>query len=241
VKHAREWWNYLRRPTIFPVIVAIIVGPIVSLLVFSLSDLQGMWRFVGFGTMVALVLGLIVAWLQRGAIGLMLSEVTVSIPEFSEVKFVVNSEYRRVAWKLFIETMTRVATQPLPTEHGFLREALTSLYGVFSTTRELLKTMEPSRVEKGMTVEILAMQMLNREIRPFLAKWHPALKRFEETSQAAAESEWGQSSACRSELDILRRRLVEYGKAFGELGGVKQLDRFFNEGTPLTTLPPKTN
>jgi hypothetical protein len=69
---------------------------------------------------------------SRRAQSLTLSEITLSIPEFAEMKFAVNAEYRRVAWNLFIETLTRMATQPLGPEDGSLREALTSLYTRFS-------------------------------------------------------------------------------------------------------------
>src|SRR4030095_10103777 len=106
---------------------------------------------------------------------LTLAEMTLTVPEFAEMKFAVNSEYRRVAWKLFVETLTRVATQPLQHQTGFLREAMTSLYNLFTHTRELLKNMHPSKPTSEITVEVFAVNMLNREIRPFLSKWHVQL------------------------------------------------------------------
>jgi hypothetical protein len=38
----------------------------------------------------------------------------------------------------------RISTRPLAEEEGFIREALTSLYGLFATTRDTLKASRPS-------------------------------------------------------------------------------------------------
>ena len=131
------------------------------------------------GGLIGLVVSAIFVAYIRRLDALALSEITLTVPEFAEMKFAVNSEYRRVAWKLFIETLTRVATQPLRTDHGSLREAIGSLHGLFTDTRELLKTMHPSKPIGGITVEVCAVKMLNQEIRPFLSKWHVRLRDFQ--------------------------------------------------------------
>jgi hypothetical protein len=143
------------------------------------------------------------------------------------MKFAINSEFRRVAWKLFIETLTRVATQPLGAEEGSLREALASLYSLFAATRELLKNMPPSKPTTKATVEMLAVRMLNQEIRPFLSKWHVRLKAFESAAPEQHESQWSENLACRKELEALRNRLITYTLAFGELADVRDVTRFF--------------
>jgi len=158
---------------------------------------------------------------------LTLSEIKINVPEFAELKFAINDEYRRVAWKVFIEALTRVATQPLGAEDGSLREALTSLHGLFATTRDLLKNMKPSKPTSNVTVEVFAVKMLNQEIRPFLSKWHIQLKKFESTNPDAPESEWHENVDCRKELEGLSDRLIKYTTAFGELAGVQNVAGFF--------------
>jgi len=125
-----------------------------------------------------------------------------------------------------VETLTRVATQPLANEAGFLREAMTSLYNLFTDTRQLLKNMHPSKPTSEVTVEVFAVKMLNQEIRPFLSKWHVQLKEFESTHPNVSESDWPENANCRKELEALRNRLISYTKAFGELAGLKNTDRF---------------
>ena len=41
----------------------------------------------------------------------LLTEVKITVPQVSELTFVVNNEARQVAWKLYIETVTRVSTR----------------------------------------------------------------------------------------------------------------------------------
>ena len=207
--------------------IGAIVGVLVGWLVFSVSILKGKSLFLEGGGLIGLVVSaLFVAYTTRRFGALALSEITVSVPEFAEMKFAVNSEYRRVAWKLFIETLTRVATQPLGTEHGSLREAISSLHRLFTDTRELLKTMHPSKPTAGITVEVCAVKMLNQEIRPFLSRWHVRLQEFESRHNEITEADWPDNAACRKELEALRDRLISYTRAFGELAGLKNTERF---------------
>ncbi|PZR77225.1 MAG: hypothetical protein DLM73_00215 [Chthoniobacterales bacterium] len=210
------------------------LGLAVGWLIFSVSSLTGKALFITEGGLIGLVVSaLFVAYTRRSDV-LTLSEITINVPEFAEMKFAVNSEYRQVAWKLFIETLTRVATQPLDTEAGSLREALSSLYKLFSETRELLKDMRPSKPTTGVTVEVFAVKMLNQEIRPFLSKWHVELKAFELTHRDRPDVYWDQNPDCRKELEALRSRLISYAKAFGELAGLKNTERFFALDRPMS-------
>jgi hypothetical protein len=213
--------------------VGISIGVLVGWLVFSVSALTGKPLFIVGGGLIGLIIAAIGLAYNRGAAFLTLSEMTVNFPQLGEMKFVINSEYRRVAWKLFVETLTRISTQPLGCEDGSLREALASLYSLFSATRDLLKNMPPSTATSQTTVEMLAVKMLNEEIRPFLSKWHVRLKKFETTHPGSHESEWPENPDCRKELEAARKRVINYAKAFGQLSGVAKLDEFFDSNHPI--------
>ena len=43
------------------------------------------------------------------------------------------------AWELYIEMLTRIVTQPLPSEAGDEKTALDSVYSLFSITRQILR------------------------------------------------------------------------------------------------------
>jgi len=217
--------RFLRHP-ITVAMVAILIGATAGFFVFLVSDVTGWRLFLLRGALIGGITGLGMIVYIRRTDRFALSEVTLSVPEFAQIKFAINTEYRRAAWKLFVDTLTRIATQPLPVEEGSLREALSSLYGIFTGTRELLKTIEPSKTPSGVTVEMLAVRMLNHEIRPFLAKWHMRLKKFEDLALQALESDWPDNSECRRELESLRHRVIDYTLAFGELAGIKHPKTF---------------
>lgn len=202
-----------------------LAGGVAGFALFAISSLTGRSLFIAGGVSIGLVVGLLAMLMTRKYASLVLTEMTVSVPEFSEIKFVVNSDYRKVAWTVFVEIMTRVATQPLGPQEGVLRESLTSLYSLFATVRDILKSTTPTAHSKGTSVELLAVKMLNGELRPFLAKWHPQLLLHEKRSGIEATFEG--ANECRNELEALRRRLQTYGRTFGELAHVKQIDRFF--------------
>lgn len=217
--------HFLRASLVLAVGTAL--GVLIGWLVFSVSSLTGKALFVSGGGLIGLIVSaLFVAYTRRADV-LTLSEITINVPEFAEIKFAVNSEYRRVAWKLFVETLTRISTQPLEVQAGSIREAIASLYTLFGETRDLLKDMHPSKPTTDVTVEVFAVQMLNQEVRPFLSKWHVRLEAFQSSHPQSRESEWPDNADCRKELEHLRNRLISYTKAFGQLAGLKNTDRFF--------------
>ena len=51
---------------------------------------------------------------------------------------------QNAAWELYIELITRISIAELQPNEGLLREALTSLYTLFDTTRKIMRTYGPS-------------------------------------------------------------------------------------------------
>ncbi|MFC0006357.1 hypothetical protein [Micromonospora siamensis] len=196
----------------------LLVGAAAGWLVHQATRMQGPELFVLVGAVVGLLVALAVHTYARSV---RLTEITVTVPQFSELRFAVTRDGRQVAWKLFVETATRVSTQALGPGDGRMREALTSLYGLFAVTRDLLKEAHPG-VQTGPepTVEQLGIAMLNLELRPFLSRWHPALHAWESAHPEADESQWPENAACRAALAGVQQRLAAYVQSFGRLAGV---------------------
>lgn len=197
-------------------IVAALGGALVGLAVYFLGSIRGIPLFLAVGGITGVAIG---AFMQFYLRTVSLTEIRIAVPQLSQLTFVVNSDDKHTAWELFIEVATRVSTQPLGQGDGFLREALNSLYQLFGQTREILKTSRPTRAARAKTVEYLALTMLNRELRPFLAKWHVRLTRFEGSGEKD-ESLWVENPAFREELEEMRERMLEYAFAFARLAGV---------------------
>jgi hypothetical protein len=208
-------------------VAATAVGALTGLVLFSLTQVTSRSLFVITGGVAGAVAVLVVQWYQRTA---RLTEVKVAIPQLSELTFTVNNDSRQVAWQMFVETVTRVSTQPLASDEGVVREALTSLYGLFATTRGILKTARPSApVPGGQTVEYLAITMLNRELRPFLSQWHTRLREFEQAHPDSPESDWAGNAACRAELQRVQRDIHAYAVGFARLAGVREAESMIGQ------------
>jgi len=198
------------------------IGAIVGLVVFTIAQVTGRNLYIIIGGIAGAAAVLV---LQQYWRTVQLTEVKITVPQVSELTFVVNNDARQVAWKLYIETVTRVSTQPLSDEEGFIREALSSLYGLFATTRDTLKSSRPSvPVSGGQTVEHLAVTMLNHELRPFLSKWHPRLRDFEKAHPGDKESSWPDNMTCRAELRRVQDHLTGFALGFARLAGVRNAE-----------------
>ncbi|WP_062204705.1 hypothetical protein [Streptomyces sp. NBRC 109706] len=136
-----------------------------------------------------------------------------------------------------------MATRPLGDGEGNLREALTSLKTLFDLYREPLESdTAPLPPAKGNSVYELALDMLNVELAPFLATWHPRLRRFEEEHPGRDESEWPRNAEFRRELRALQGRLRPYVIGLGDIAGIPDpeghLHRSAHSAPDPTPAPP---
>jgi hypothetical protein len=214
-------WEWLRSRWA-AVVIGLLVGAATGLAVFQGSRLTGPSLFVLCGTVAGGVTAVVIHGYARA---IRLTEVTVEVPHLSELRFAVTRDNRQVAWQLFVESATRISIQRLGEDSGLVREAMNSLYTLFTTTREILTQAQPSRrTGRNPTVEHLAVAMLNNEIRPFLAKWHPRLRAWEMSHKDQPEHSWPENLDCRSELGEMQERLISYTVSFGELAGIPNVN-----------------
>src|SRR5207244_862732 len=65
-----------------------------------------------------------------------------------------DEEERRAAWEMYVELITRIAVQELRESEGLLREALSSLYTLFGTTRQILRDHGPEVAQPSKRSEL---------------------------------------------------------------------------------------
>lgn len=155
-----------------------------------------------------------------------LVKVSLNIFGIGSAEWVTNPAERQAAWALYVELVTRIAVQPLETDDGLLREALSSLYKLFETTREILKVAGPDVGASPESVGGIAIAVLNNGLRPVLAKWHPRLDMWEAqrpagVSKKAHELAWPDEPLLRQELADLRPKLETYAQALATIAGVR--------------------
>ncbi|MGC5284812.1 hypothetical protein [Micromonospora sp. DT231] len=206
----------------FALLVGLVTGAVVGFAVYWGSQLTGAALFMLCGTVAGGVAALVFYAYSRT---MYLTELTVSIPNFTDLTFAVTPSNEGVAWRLFVESVTRVSTQPLTEGTGVVRETLNSLYSLFQSVRQTLVEAGPTAGVGGtQTVEHLAIGMLNAQMRPFLAKWHPQLLQWERVNPDVPESQWPGNAQCRAELEAMRLGLLDYVRGLGQLAGVRNID-----------------
>ena len=117
---------------------------------------------------------------------------------------------QKAAWEMYVEMATRITTRPLPLEHGDEKVALESVYSLFSSTRDVLK----KHGRNCKTFPILAIKILNHEVRPFTQKWHSRSLAGEFKTEIAC-------LAFRDDLESLQGILREYMQILAKMAGVE--------------------
>ena len=131
---------------------------------------------------------------------------------------IVNSEISfqqadiDAAWELYIEMLTRIITQPLPSEAGDEKTALGSIYALFAITREILHRHGRGTIQFSK----IAIPVLNQVVRPFTTKWH-------KECLAGAFDHESNRKVFREELEILQSELRNYNSMLAEIAGVEDL------------------
>ena len=145
----------------------------------------------------------------------------------------VDEVQQEAAWALYVELATRVATVPLEPGAGSAREALDSLHSLFETTRSVLRSAGAGAANGAHSVGPLAIDILNRGLRPLLVDWHTKLGAFErsqiqqqrERHGADAdividESGWEEREAFYAALETNRQAMLVYIGALATIAGV---------------------
>jgi hypothetical protein len=136
------------------------------------------------------------------------------------------------AWELYVELITRVSVVELVPGHGLLREALSSFYTLFDTTRGILRKYGPAVAplvsENNVTFGSLSIAVLNGAVRPLLSEWHPALQAWEATrppgvSPQEHERSWERADELRAAIARTRVTLAELAKVLADVAGAASL------------------
>jgi hypothetical protein len=143
-----------------------------------------------------------------------------------------SEDERNAAWEMYVELITRISVEELAPGEGFLREALTSLYSLFETTRDILRKYGPGvaapSTGSDLSFGIISIAVLNKALRPLLTKWHPELSHHEslrpaDVSPLEHERAWERADELRSDLNEVRGVLRTYAFYLGKVADVPSL------------------
>ena len=139
---------------------------------------------------------------------------------------------REAAWQMYVELATRITVQPLAPDQGLIREALTSYYSLFATTRTILREHGPRIAQPTgdgtLSFGYLALAVLNGALRPLLIRWHPELLAHEHqrpTDQSVTtwEATWPHAPAVRQQIETTRLAILDYADLLAAVADVPPL------------------
>jgi len=140
-----------------------------------------------------------------------LEKVRFNVP-IATVEISFDEADKDSAWELYIEMLTRIVTQPLPSEAGDEKTALDSVYSLFPITREVLRRRGRGTIQFAK----VAVPVLNQVVRPFTAKWH-------KESLAGAFDDSDKRREFREELALLQEELRNYNRMLAQVASVEDL------------------
>ena len=130
---------------------------------------------------------------------------------FLEMEWQPNDEDKTAAWELYIELITRAATQRMAPDEGDEAAALKSIYELFPLTRDTIKR----NGRYCINFTRIAVVVLNQKVLPFTSKWHPRT-----IAGALGEAD---KQAFRAELRDLQTDLRNYTRLLADLADVEDL------------------
>ena len=131
---------------------------------------------------------------------------------FLETEWQPQVKDSEAAWEMYVELLTRIATQHLPDDSGLESSALNSVYSLFGITREILRKYGKDSIGFAK----IAVVILNQVIRPFTSRWH-------KLSEEGAFQDPKQVLAFRSELKELQIKLKNYMGLLAEIAQVEEI------------------
>ena len=138
-----------------------------------------------------------------------------------------NQSEIKAAWELYVEMVTRTPLGGFSPHKGSIREALSSIYSLFDTTRGILRQHGPAIARSKSADELsfgyFAVSMLNLVLRPMLTEWHPRLQAWERRNPSLDEHEWPDRCDFWEALDQTAKQLREYAGLFAEVAEVPEL------------------
>jgi len=135
-----------------------------------------------------------------------------------KVKIKPNYQDIQIAYKLWVELSTRKIGLPIDSDNDVISEIYDSWYEFFKLTRELIKEIPASKIRKDENTKKLvriAIEVLNKEIRPHLTKWQARFRKWYEAETKKAEN------SSLSPQDI-QKKYPEYEKLIKEAMGINQ-------------------
>lgn len=155
---------------------------------------------------------------------------------------------RVVAWKLYVQLVTRKAALPFDEQYDLISDVYDSLFELFQITRDLLLELPLREFQRTEGVASLLIRVLNDGVRPHLTRWQADFRKWLKDTEASPDSsgmtpqELQQQYPRYAELvSDLKRTNTELSKFTDELRDIaRSTKRKRRKPTKVLPAPPTT-
>lgn len=145
-----------------------------------------------------------------------------------KISFKPNQRDQEIAYKIWVELSTRKIGIPIDLKHDVITEIYDSWHSFFSITRELIKDIPISKVQKPSTRKIitLSINLLNAGLRPHLTIWQARFRHWydrqlqeskEDIDPQFVQAKYPKFIELKEDLEIVNKRLIMYREKMREL------------------------
>ena len=138
-----------------------------------------------------------------------------------------NRTDREIAYKIWVELKTRKIGLIIDLEHDVILEIYNSWYAFFSVTRNLIKDIPASKIDRKDTQKLvkLSVDILNFGIRPHLTRWQAKFRKwYEQRLETSTELTPQELQKKYPEYEVLvedmirvNQSLIEYSHSMHQL------------------------
>jgi hypothetical protein len=137
------------------------------------------------------------------------------------VRIKPNYEDMQIAYKIYIELVTRKIGLKIDLENDFIMDIYNSWHEFFRITRELVKLIPANKIKKNKNTRFivnLAVDVLNEGLRPHLTKWQARFRKWYIINESKNETldpqdiqkKFPQYELLKSDLEEVNHKLIEY-------------------------------
>ena len=159
-----------------------------------LASGKAVWGFISSlkcVDVVVLLLGLLCFFVPVVVISIrrfQTKSVSLSLPfKLGSVTFETTPTDRIVAWKAYVQLVTRKAALPFDEERDVIEDVYASLYSLFDTTRDLLLNLPPKNFQNPDGISAILLRVLNDGLRPHLTRWQSDFRTWIENARRRDE------------------------------------------------------
>lgn len=132
------------------------------------------FNWVVIAVIILFILGIFIITKQ---LGLYVNKQSIDVDEINlgignnSVKLSYCRKDQEIAYKIWVELITRKIGIPFDKEYDVVIEIYNSWYEFFKITRELLKELPVNKIASSNELILLTEKVLNNGLRPHLTKW----------------------------------------------------------------------